>query len=125
MAKDPKPVALVVEDELFVRMLGIDILESAGFDVLEAATADEAIDVLQEHTDVQLLFSDIDMPGSMNGLALAHVVHDRWPKIRLLLTSGYHQLYKAQIPDAGQFLSKPWTQQALVAKVQATMTAQH
>lgn len=82
---------LVVEDETLIRMVGAEILEDAGFDVLEAADADEALRILQAHDDVLLLFSDVDMPGSMDGLDLARVVHERWPDIRLLLTSGRHE----------------------------------
>ncbi|WP_068094599.1 response regulator [Novosphingobium rosa] len=112
-----KATVLVVEDETLVRLYGMDILEDAGFRVLDAGNADEAIAVLQSHDEVSLLFSDIDMPGSMNGLELAHVVHDRWPNIRLLLTSGHRQPTQDQIPDDGRFMRKPWGEQALMAKI--------
>jgi len=112
-----KATVLVVEDETLVRLYGMDILEDAGFRVLDAGNADEAIAVLQSHDEVALLFSDIDMPGSMNGLELAHLVHDRWPNIRLLLTSGHRQPTQDQIPDDGRFMRKPWGEQALMAKI--------
>jgi len=100
-----------------VRMHGMDILEDAGFEVLEAGNADEAMTILGKHDDVRLLFSDVDMPGSMNGLKLAQLVHERWPTIRLLLTSGHHQLLEATLPDSGKFVSKPWTQEVLIKKI--------
>ena len=108
---------LVVEDETLIRMVGAEILEDAGFDVLEAADADEALRILQAHDDVLLLFSDVDMPGSMDGLDLARVVHERWPDIRLLPTSGRHELTDAEVPDAGQFISKPWMSEKLISHI--------
>ena len=112
---------LMVEDEPLVRMHGIGILEDAGFEVLEAANADEALAILRQHDHVRLLFSDIDMPGSMDGLELARLVHQRWPNIRLLLTSGHHNMQTAVLPDDGKFVRKPWTQNVLIEKVRDTM----
>jgi CheY-like chemotaxis protein len=108
---------LVVEDETLIRMVGAEILEDAGFDVLEAADADEALCILKAHEDVLLLFSDIDMPGSMDGLNLARIVHERWPNIRLLLTSGRLELTDAEVPDAGKFISKPWMSEKLISDI--------
>ena len=87
MAHDPNaPVILVVDDEAMVRMSGVMMLEDAGYEVLEAASADEAMELLKHAPEVRLMFSDVDMPGSMNGVELATAVNDRWPNIRLLLT---------------------------------------
>jgi len=113
----PVTAVLVVEDEPLVRMHGIDILKDAGFDVFEAADADEALLILGDGTEVHLLFSGVDMPGSMDGLQLAHLVHERWPHIHLLLTSGHHKLRDTEMPDAGKFVRKPWTSEALVRQV--------
>ena len=104
---------LVVEDEPLIRMHGVDILEDAGFAVIEAGDADEALDILLTGTPVQLVFSDVDMPGSMDGLEFAWAVHRRWPCMHLLLTSGHHRLEKAQMPEAGLFLPKPWNSESL------------
>ena len=112
---------LIVEDEVLVRMHGAGILEEAGFDVLEAGDADEALALLRSHDDVSLMFSDIDMPGSMNGLQLAHLVHAKWPNVRLLLTSGHHQIKESSLPDDGRFVSKPWSDGKLIAKVRAAL----
>ncbi|HTU12142.1 MAG TPA: response regulator [Allosphingosinicella sp.] len=107
---------LIVEDEALVRMHGIDILEEAGFDVLEAADADEAL-VILGNGQVHVLFSDIDMPGSMDGLDLARIVCRRWPEVQLLLTSGHHRLQEADIPGSGKFVRKPWTADSLIGHV--------
>jgi DNA-binding NtrC family response regulator len=112
---------LIVEDEAFIRMLGAEILEEAGFKVVEANDADEALGILREHDDVRLVFSDVDMPGSMDGLGLTKFVHERWPTIRLLLTSGRQHLEEEVIPDDGKFVSKPWSADALIAKVRQAM----
>ena len=114
---DGKTTVLVVEDETLVRMYSVGILEDAGFAVLEAESADEALTLLDQHGEVRLLFSDVDMPGSMDGLALARLVHQRWPHIRLLLTSGHHHLQSAVIPDDGQFVRKPWSDKILIDKI--------
>lgn len=119
--EEVKTRILVVEDETLVRMVGAEILEDAGFDVLEASNADEALRILQSHDDVVLLFSDVDMPGSMDGLNLARVVHARWPDIRLLLTSGRHELTNAQVRDEGTFISKPWRSDKLIARIRALL----
>lgn len=123
MPADDKQTVLVVEDDVLVRMHGVDILEDAGFTVLEAETADDAITLLQGQQDVHLLFSDIDMPGSMNGLELAQLVRDRWPKVRLLLTSGHHHIEEEALPEHGRFVRKPWTRERLIATIQATLDA--
>lgn len=112
---------LVVEDETLIRMHGADMLEDAGYEVLEAADADEALEILSKHKAVHLLFSDVDMPGTMDGLDLARQVHDRWPQIRLLLTSGHHRLENSQIPDDGQFVRKPWTKDILIEHVRGLL----
>jgi CheY-like chemotaxis protein len=101
------PRVLVVEDEFLVRLVAIDVLREAGFQVLEAADAESAMELLEDTDGVQVLFTDIQMPGAMDGLGLAREVHRRWPNIRLLLTSGRERLTRAEIPDDGRFLSKP------------------
>ncbi|MES2289833.1 MAG: response regulator [Pseudomonadota bacterium] len=112
---------IVVDDEALIRMHGASMLEDAGYSVVEAANADEAIAILEGTTDVRLLFSDVDMPGSMNGVALAEVVHARWPNVRLLLTSGHHHIANAQLPDDGRFIPKPYSQKAVVREVNSLL----
>jgi two-component system, response regulator PdtaR len=110
-------VLLVVDDEALIRMHGVATLEDAGFNVLEAANADEAIAILEQAPEIRLMFSDVDMPGSMNGVELATVVNQRWPNIRLLLTSGHHWLADATLPDHGRFISKPYNGETVLRQV--------
>jgi CheY-like chemotaxis protein len=113
MGKACGTTVLLVEDELFVRMIGADALSEAGYRVIEAGDADEALERLEDGGDVQVLFTDIRMPGTMDGLALAGEVHRRWPTIRILLTSGDTRPTRAAIPDDGRFLAKPYRFEAL------------
>ncbi len=118
MASQDPPVVLLVEDEPLVRMTAADGLEEAGFQVLEAANADVALKVLEVRSDeVQVLFTDVDMPGSIDGMALAEKVHARWPHILLLISSGYARPYPDQIPDHGHFVPKPYRASAVVGHI--------
>jgi DNA-binding NtrC family response regulator len=99
-------------------MTAVDELEDAGFRVLEAANADIALLVLETCSDeVQVLFTDVDMPGSMNGMALAEQVFARWPHIRLLISSGYACPDPDDIPDHGRFIPKPYHPATLVRQI--------
>jgi CheY-like chemotaxis protein len=118
-ATDDPPVVLLVEDELLVRMTAVDELEDAGFHVLEAANADAALAVLATCSeDVQVLFTDVNMPGSMDGMALAAQVHARWPHVRLLISSGYARPLPDEIPDDGRFVPKPYRAATIVSEIQ-------
>jgi two-component system, response regulator PdtaR len=112
-----RPVVLLVEDEVLVRLFGADILEAAGFDVIEAANADEALRTLEARDDVQVLFTDIHMPGSLDGLELARCVHERWPDIELLIASGRSQVDPDEIPDNGRFVTKPYEPRRIVQQI--------
>jgi CheY-like chemotaxis protein len=103
-----RPVVLIVEDETLVRMSAIDAIEAAGFDVIEACDADEAISILEQRSDIRLVFTDIQMPGSMDGLKLAHFVKDRWPPIKIIATSGQAKITENDLPEGSRFLSKPY-----------------
>jgi two-component system, response regulator PdtaR len=108
-----KPVILIVEDESLVRMLAVIVAEDNGFDVLSAATADEAIKVLESRSDVRLVFTDVNLPGSMNGLRLAHAIRGRWPPVELLVTSAVSNITAKDLPERGRFLAKPYDVAAL------------
>jgi CheY-like chemotaxis protein len=107
------PAILVVEDELLLRLMAVDIVENAGFEALSAATADEALCILEARADVRLVFTDIQMPGSMDGLGLAHAVRDRWPPVELIVTSGRTHIPAKDLPDGGRFFAKPYDVEAL------------
>jgi DNA-binding NtrC family response regulator len=108
MASRGKKTILLVEDEPMLRLIGADALADAGYEVIEAASADEALALLEAVEEVQILFTDIRMPGSMNGLELAEMVHARWPHMKILITSGDTWPPKGAIPDDGRFLAKPY-----------------
>ena len=113
----PKAV-LVVDDEALVRMYAVDVLRDAGHDVYEAANAQEALDVLAEQPDIGVLFTDINMPGILDGLDLARMVHGRRPDVHIILTSGRLRPPAEAIPDDGRFLAKPYAGSAVISLVQ-------
>lgn len=84
-----RPIVLIVEDEMLLRMNGAEIIGNSGFDVVEARNADEAIEILEARSDIHVVFTDIQMPGSMDGLKLARFVRRRWPPIKIVATSGF------------------------------------
>ena len=94
------------------------MIERAGFTVLEAANADQAIKILEARTDVRIVFTDIDMPGSMDGLKLAHAIRGRWPPIELIVTSGHYTVNAADLPARGRFLPKPYRADDVVRSLQ-------
>ncbi len=118
-----KPVVLVVEDEVLVRMNAVDIIEEAGFHVLEAANADEAIKLLETRLDIRVVFTDIDMPGSMNGIKLAQAVRGRWPPIKIVATSGHFKLSKGDLPADGRFLPKPYDSRQITEIIRELLAA--
>jgi len=102
-----KPLLLVVEDELLVRMDLVDLAEEAGFTTLEAGSAAEAMDILEHRNDIQVLFTDIRMPGEMDGLALAHTVRERWPQTTIVICSGNEPPAADELPANVTFMPKP------------------
>jgi CheY-like chemotaxis protein len=113
-----RPVVLIVEDDLLIRLHAAEIIEAAGFDVVEASNADEAIAVLEVRPDIAVLFTDIQMPGSMDGLKLAAAVKGRWPPIRIVATSGLVNVRPDDLPEGGRFLPKPYNPTQLMATLQ-------
>jgi two-component sensor histidine kinase/ActR/RegA family two-component response regulator len=112
------PNVLVVEDEMMLRMRAVNIVEDAGFTAIEAVDADEALAILESRSDVDLLFTDIQMPGSMDGLRLAHAVHQRWPSIKIILVSGQLTTGEVDKPTDSRFFGKPLEVKQLVAEMQ-------
>lgn len=109
---------LVVEDEMVLRMRAVDIVEDAGFTAVEATNADQAIKVLEARSDISLLFSDIQMPGSIDGLKLAHAVHERWPEIKIILVSGQINPSDDEKPQDSRFFGKPIDSKQMIAELQ-------
>jgi CheY-like chemotaxis protein len=110
-------VVLVVEDEMLLRMRAVDMVEDAGYTSVEAVDADQAIAILESRSDIALLFTDIQMPGQMDGLKLAHAVHERWPPIKIILVSGHLKLAQTDIPADSQFFGKPLTASEMIAEM--------
>ena len=104
---------LVVEDEPLIRMLAADFLADAGYETMSASNADEAVRIL-ETRGVDAVFSDIDMPGSMNGLTLANSIARRWPNIGVLLASGKDSPVGRPASAKAGFLRKPYSQRDVV-----------
>ncbi|UFX43120.1 response regulator [Bradyrhizobium sp. 41S5] len=119
----PVPNVLVVEDEMILRMRAVDIVEDAGFNSIEAVNADQAISILESRSDISLLFTDIQMPGSIDGLMLAHAVHDRWPSIKIILVSGQVKPSDAERPTNSQFFGKPLAVDQIITELQAMVGA--
>ena len=111
-------VVLVVEDEMLLRMRAVDMVEDAGFTSVEAVDADEAVAILESRSDIALLFTDIQMPGSMDGLKLAHAVHERWPPIKIILVSGQLKPANIDIPTDSRFFGKPLEAKEMIAEMQ-------
>jgi CheY-like chemotaxis protein len=86
--ENPSVAVLVVEDQHLIRMDTASFLDATGFAVYEAGNATEAIHLLELHKEIRLIFTHINMPGSMDGVALAHYVRRRWPPVKIIVTSG-------------------------------------
>jgi two-component system, response regulator PdtaR len=120
-SQDRRVTVLIVEDEPMLRWDAEYIAEKAGFDVVSARNADEAIAILESRNDIRIIFTDINMPGSMDGLKLAHAVRGRWPPIKIIVTSGHGAAVADELPAGSLFVAKPYAADTLVrALVQFT-----
>ncbi|WP_216838954.1 response regulator [Caulobacter sp. S45] len=115
---------LIVDDEELVRMVGCDILEFGGYRVIEAADAGAALQCLEAQAEVMVLFTDINMPGTPDGLGLAQLVHDRWPHVKILVASGNVRPGPGDMPPKGVFLSKPYRADDLLTLVRTLTQAE-
>ena len=105
---------LIVEDDFLIRMDAADMIKSAGFEVVQAKDADEAIEILERRFDITVVFTDVHMPGSMDGLKLAAAIRGRWPPIKIVATSGRAQLSDDDLPSGSRFLPKPYSAREIV-----------
>lgn len=117
------PIILVVEDEALIRLSTADTLRDQGWDVRESANAAEALQVLEQCDAVALIFTDIDMPGAMNGLALARAVSERWPPVIIVITSGMNQPADDELPAGATFIPKPYVPEQLAQDFRARLIA--
>jgi CheY-like chemotaxis protein len=115
------PLVLVVDDDPCVRAVGADILADAGFAVLEACDADEALRLLAAHPDISVVFSDVEMPGALDGLALASRATELRPGIGIVLTSGGRALERCELPCESHFVRKPYAGAVLLRRIADAM----
>jgi CheY-like chemotaxis protein len=108
MTAEALPLVLVVEDDAALRLNVAEHLEAAGLPTLTSDSAPEAIKLLEATPGIAILFTDVEMAGAMDGLALAHYVHHRWPHIAIVVTSGQLRLLPELLPSGARFLSKPY-----------------
>ncbi|MBP0583389.1 response regulator [Labrys sp. LIt4] len=114
-SNQPRPAVLVIEDEVFARIVIADFLADRHLEVLEAENADKALQILEQRQDVKVIFTDINMPGKLNGIELARIVRTRWPRVHVLVTTGAPQ--KERIPAGSHFVSKPYDQAQLADRI--------
>lgn len=110
-------VVLIVEDDMMLRMLAVDMVTDAGYTPLEALDAAEAFVILESRTDIALMCTDIQMPGKMDGVGLAHAVHERWPKIKIIVVSGQSDLPHLDLPPRSRFIGKPLNAGEVIAEM--------
>jgi two-component system, response regulator PdtaR len=108
-----KKTVLIVEDEFLIALAAAELLKDSGYDTVETSNADDAVAVLESGQEIGAVFTDIRMPGSMDGLALAWCVRDRWPPIKIIVTSGHHTLRIGDLPDGCVFIPKPYSDRAV------------
>jgi CheY-like chemotaxis protein len=113
-AENEPAIVLIVEDEVLIRMEAADMIRAAGFEVLEAENADEAIAILERRLDIRVVFTDVQMPGSMDGLKLAAAISNRWPPIRIVATSGLTGIGNDQLPTGSRFVPKPYSSAQII-----------
>jgi DNA-binding NtrC family response regulator len=114
-----KPVVLVVEDDPLQMMIAGDLVEDAGLTPIFAENADEAIVALESRDDIRIVLTDVDMPGSMDGLRLAAVVRNRWPPIQLVVVSGHMLIEHAQLPERSRFFNKPYAPDKMIGALRS------
>src|ERR1700677_5089998 len=116
-SKKFRVAVLIVEDESLIRMGIVSSLEDAGFLIYEAANADKAIRMFEEHAEIGLVFTDINMPGSMDGLKLAHYARGHWPPVKIIVTSGQLRVRDKDLPAGAVFIGKPYDSDQITHKV--------
>ncbi len=120
--RNGKAVILVVEDSAIIRMAALELVISAGYEALEASNADGAIRILESRDDIDLVFTDVQMPGTMDGIKLCHHIRNRWPPIKLIVASGAAILEESSLPAGSTFFSKPYDEHAIANAMRALLS---
>lgn len=116
------PVVLVVEDEALIRMCAVDLVENAGFRVVEASNADEAVEIINRGQDIDIIFTDVDMPGSMDGLELVRQLHESQPEVGIIVASGRRMPSRGELPTLARFFPKPYDEARISDALQELAT---
>jgi CheY-like chemotaxis protein len=116
-------VVLVVEDDPLILMSALDLVTHAGFEGVGAGNADEAIAILEVRADIHLVFTDVQMPGTIDGVKLAHYIRNRWPPIHLIVVSGGVIQEERQLPTGSRFFSKPYDSDTIVKEMTRMLAA--
>lgn len=119
----PRPVVLIVEDDPLIRWSGAETLAEAGFEVLEAANAEEALALLDACGGASVLFTDVEMPGPMDGFELAKIAAARWPSMHIIIASGRREPHARRIPRRGRFVPKPYAPEEIARDIGALLAA--
>lgn len=114
---------MIVEDETLIRLDAVDMIRTAGYQVVEAANADEAIAILERRFDITVVFTDVQMPGSMDGLKLAAAIRGRWPPIKIIATSGDEKITLDDLPKGARFLTKPYKPSEITSAISDAIAA--
>lgn len=117
-----KHIVLVVEDEPMQRMMAVGLVEDTGFEAVEAMGSNDAVRILESRPDIRIVFTDIDMPGGLDGMKLAALIRDRWPPIELIIISGKRRPASADLPARGVFFAKPYKREEITAAMQRFAT---
>jgi CheY-like chemotaxis protein len=119
------PVVLVVEDDFLLRMDAVNIVRDAGFEAVQAANADDAIEIIAADPDIHVVFTDVQMPGTMDGLKLARFIKDRWPPIKIVATSGRLRVSGEDLPKGSIFVPKPYSPATLIRTLRELIDGAH
>jgi CheY-like chemotaxis protein len=117
-----QPVILVVEDDPIIRMGALQLVVDAGFEAIAASDADEAIRILEARSDIHLVFTDVGMPGTMDGIKLAHYIRHRWPPVKLIVASGEVIADESHLPAGARFFHKPYSESTIVGAMVAMLS---
>lgn len=117
-----KAVILIVEDSAIIRMGAVDLVVHAGYEALEASNAEGAIRLLEARTDIVLVFTDVGMPGTMDGVKLAHYIRNRWPPVKLIVASGRSIIEQSRLPEGSQFVPKPYNDSTIIEQIRRMLS---
>lgn len=117
-----QPSILVVEDEAIVRLMAVDMFEEAGFQVLEAATGEKALDLIRS-CDLTALFTDVELANSIDGFYLARVAHNTHPNAPIIVVSGQQGARDGDLPDGARFIGKPYDPEAVITALRTMIAA--